>query len=60
MPQETKQVQRLTADAYKQLVAQVPGIAVTNETSPMQAGYQLGVQRVLELLRKGFVIGEPE
>jgi hypothetical protein len=51
----TKLVIRLSAEVYADIEKKVPKIAVTNDTSPMQAGYQLGVQAVLELLRKGYV-----
>lgn len=46
---------RLQADAYAQLSRQCSTIAVNNETSPLQAGFQLGVQHVLQKLREGFV-----
>lgn len=48
---------RLSTEAYEQLVKQCPGIAVTNETATLQAGYQLGIQFVLGKLREGFVVG---
>jgi hypothetical protein len=58
MAQEPKDVVRLEADQYKALVAKLPQIAVNNDTSPMQAGFQLGVQHVLKMLREGFTTGE--
>lgn len=58
MPQEIKIVTRLDQDQYNALVRLLPGIAVNNETSPMQAGVQLGVQQVLKLLREGFTVGD--
>lgn len=57
MPEQVKEAIRLEADAYKSLVAKCPQIAVNNDTSPMQAGFQLGVQYVLKMLREGYVIG---
>lgn len=48
-------VLRLQADAYAQLARQCTAIAVNNDTSPLQAGFQLGVQHVLQKLREGFV-----
>lgn len=55
----TTEVMRLTKEQYAQLVKQLPGsVAVTAETTPMQAGYMLGVQTVLKLLREGYVIGD--
>lgn len=56
--QVAKQVQRLTPEVYADLERQLPKMAVTNDTSPMQAGYQLGVQTVLRLLREGYVTGQ--
>jgi hypothetical protein len=50
-------VQRLSPLAYEQLRKSLPDIAVNNETSPMQAGYQLGIQAILKKLREGFVVG---
>lgn len=58
MPEQTtKQIQRLTPEVYAALEKQLPKIAVTNETSPMSAGMQLGIQMVLRALREGFVAG---
>lgn len=48
---------RLSPEAYAQLLKQCPMIAVTNDTSAHQAGFQLGVQHVLQKLREGFVVG---
>ena len=53
----TIEKQRLAPEAYVQLSKQVHGIAVNNETSMLQAGFQLGVQSVLLKLREGFVVG---
>lgn len=49
---------RLSPEAYASLVRQCPVIAVTNDTQPHQAGFQLGVQYVLQKLREGWVIGQ--
>lgn len=49
--------QRLTPEAYAQLLKQCPVIAVNNETSAQQAGFQLGAHYVLQKLREGFVVG---
>lgn len=57
MPEEVniKTVTRLTPAVYDHIVKKLPQIAVTNDTSPMQAGLQLGIQLVLKLLREDFV-----
>jgi hypothetical protein len=57
MTVETKVVTRLAPEVYASLVQKCPAIAVTNDTSEMQAGFQLGVQYLLKLLREGFVAG---
>ena len=59
MPDQTNivTVNRLAPEVYKDLEKKLPPIAVNNETSPMQAGFQLGVQTVLKMLREGFVTG---
>lgn len=52
-----KEVHRLSSEAYSQLCGKLPAIAVNNETSSHQAGFQLGIQLVLQKLREGFVVG---
>ena len=58
MTQPAKEVQRLTEAVFNDFVRKLRGstIAVTDETSPMSAGFQLGVQHVLTELRKGVVL----
>jgi len=51
-------VVRLTPDQYRVLERSLPPPAVTNNTTDLMAGYQLGVQAVLKSLREGFTIGE--
>ncbi|CAB3697865.1 hypothetical protein LMG3458_02487 [Achromobacter deleyi] len=49
---------RLDEDAYKELLKNLGGAAlpaVTSQTTELQAGEQIGVQRVLRVLRDGFV-----
>ncbi|WCA46226.1 hypothetical protein [Caulobacter phage DCM] len=49
---------RLDPRAYVELERQVsPNVLVSNTTTDIEAGFKLGVQHVLSLLRKGFVIG---
>lgn len=55
---ETKTLVRLDAVQYRELERRLPPPAVTNSTSDLMAGYQLGVQAVLKLIREGFTIGE--
>jgi len=49
---------RLDPAQYRRLEQQLPPPAVTNTTSDLMAGYQLGVQAVLKILREGYTIGE--
>lgn len=58
--QAVVEIHRLTPEAYRALERAVGGPAnpvVTNTTSELQAGSQLGIQHVLKVLRDGFVIG---
>lgn len=50
---------RMTPTVYDALVKELPQIAVNNETSPMQAGVQLGVQLVLKKIRDGYLHAAP-
>lgn len=50
---------RLDAGAYRELLKSLGGAAlpaVTSQTTELQAGEQIGVQRVLRALREGFVV----
>jgi predicted GNAT family N-acyltransferase len=47
---------RLNKEVYDHLERQVGKVIVNRETTELQAGYQLGVQVVLQLLRDGYVI----
>ena len=51
---------RLDLEELDALRRRLPRPAVTVDTTPLQAGYQLGVQQVLELLRDGWVIEKSE
>ena len=48
---------RMRANTIEALEAKVSNTLVTDETTPLQAGYRLGIAHVLALLRKGFVVG---
>lgn len=54
---ELKVVNRLSLESYGALTRTLPVIAVNNETSAHQAGFQLGIQLVLQKLREGYVVG---
>lgn len=49
---------RLSSDAYKQLEQKLlSDVIVTDKTTELQAGYMLGIQKVLKVLRDGFTVG---
>lgn len=53
-----KEFHRLTLDQYADLEKAVNvSTFVGADTTPLQAGYQLGIQHVLAKLRSGFVVG---
>lgn len=62
-PQDTPPVtplltsHRLSLVAYEELERKVAQPHTTPDTTAIQAGFQLGVQSVLRLLRVGFVVG---
>lgn len=56
-PTETQIIARMDYDTYSKLAASLPRPTVTDKTTDIQAGFQLGVAAVLERLREGFVIG---
>jgi hypothetical protein len=49
-------VVRLTPEVYAKLEKQCINPVVTTQTTDLLAGFQLGVQHVLRLLREGYVI----
>jgi hypothetical protein len=55
----THQVDILSQSSYERLTTLVPGgtCYVSSSTTELQAGYQLGVQAVLQVLRGNFVSG---
>jgi len=55
---ETKYIARLTKEVYEDLERKLPPPIVQRDTSDLQAGFQLGIQHVLKLLREGYVIGK--
>lgn len=56
---ETKTVTlvRLDESAYKDLEGKCPIPFVQGNTTDLQAGFQLGVQHVLKMLREGYTVG---
>lgn len=57
MTQETQIVVKLETSQFDALRKAIPGSTafVTQSTTELQAGYQLGVQAALQVLRDGFV-----
>lgn len=55
-PMKEQVVTRLTPEVYAALEEKVPPPNVTTTTTELLAGYQLGVQVVLKLLREGYVV----
>lgn len=49
-------VVRLAPDVYRALEKQLSPPIVTSQTTELLAGYQLGVQQVLKLLREGYAV----
>jgi hypothetical protein len=56
-PLQTRQVHRLSQEALMELRKKLPLPDVSSTTTDLEAGYKLGIQKVLDLLREGFVIG---
>lgn len=56
-PGESMEVVRLTQEQLAELEKKLPPPVVTNSTSDLMAGYQLGIQTVLKELRNGFTFG---
>lgn len=56
-PPEVKVIHRLSKEAYEALEQQLTVIKPTTNTTSIEAGFVLGEQNVMKILRKGFVIG---
>ena len=55
MSSETKVIHRLSPDQLSAVRKAVAGVITINgNTTPIQAGFQLGVQHVLNTLQEGF------
>lgn len=53
-----EQVVRLSSEVYNALEKEVrTNTIVTDKTTDIQAGYALGIQHVLGILRRGYTIG---
>lgn len=48
---------RFNPESIRQLEKQLNAVHVNASTTDIQAGYMLGVQHVLSLLRNGFTVG---
>lgn len=56
MTTQHKVVIRLTDEVFRHIESKCPAPVVTHQTTDLQAGFQLGVQHVLKLLRDGVVV----
>lgn len=57
MDEEIQEVVVLSQEQYKRLEGQVIAPTANSNTTDIQAGFMLGVQHVLKLLREGYVSG---
>lgn len=48
---------RFNPESIRQLEKQLPMVTVNGTTTEVQAGYLLGIQHVLSILRQGFTVG---
>ncbi len=53
---QVREVHRLSSAEFEKLRNSMPAIFVTDDTSPLQAGFQLGIQFALDKVRQGVVI----
>lgn len=51
-----KTVTRLTPEVFEQFIKQFPNQYISKETTELQASYYLGINHVINELRKGIVI----
>lgn len=52
----TTVIYRLSAEVYLDLEKKFSNPRVTSQTTAHEAGYQLGVQAILQELRRGYVV----
>lgn len=52
----TVNITRLEPDVYNELEKKVSNILVSSTTTELEAGYKLGIQHVLKVLRDGYAI----
>lgn len=57
MAQQTHTQFRLDQDALDDLIKQLPRPIPATNTTEIQAGFLLGIQHVLDILRTGFTTG---
>ena len=55
-PPKEEYIVRLSPDVYKQLEDGLPSPVVSQTTTEIQAGFNLGIQFVLKKLRDGYTI----
>lgn len=56
-PLPTQTFHRLSQTALGALTASLPPAMPSSNTTDIQAGFMLGIQHTLNLLRNGFVVG---
>lgn len=55
-----EQIYRLTPEVYTALENKIlSNVLVNDKTTEIQAGYMLGIQKVLKELRDGFTVATP-
>jgi hypothetical protein len=54
--QQTHIIARLPSAVYKDLEKKLTSVVVTEKTTEIQAGYMLGIQQALRVIREGFTI----
>lgn len=59
MPETVQFISKLTPEMYRHLCKQLEAVpVVSSTTTDLQAGYLLGIQRVLAVIRDGFTTPE--
>jgi hypothetical protein len=55
-PAQQVYVARISEATLQQIAKKLPKININEQTTPQQVGYQLGIQKVLEVLREEFTV----
>lgn len=53
---EATVIYRLSPEQLDAVRRKAAGISINSNTTPLQAGFQLGVHHVLDILREGFTV----